>query len=190
MLQKSNQIILVGYALRVVMTSKFTRQGQGVVKCNLCEDAVSFFRRRCEINICDPCLPLHLRQKTRYGHDVVKYNSQKEDESYGNTSSASGDFLLCLRKEDQSKVVRYSSAGTMLQEIQFGSHCQPLYQVAWYIDENANEDIVVSDYKKNAVITVNGLGIFRYENSGKHRDFPVPYCFRSAVLFSFFRSSN
>ena len=80
--QKSNQIILVGYELHVVMTSKFTRQGQGVVKCDLCEEGVSFFRRRCEINICDPYLPLHLRQKTRYGHDEVNYNSKKEDESF------------------------------------------------------------------------------------------------------------
>nr|XP_022319978.1 uncharacterized protein LOC111122498 [Crassostrea virginica] len=89
------------------------------------------------------------------------------------TNSASDDLLLCLRKDDQSKVVRYSSTGTMLQEIQYGSRCQPLYQVAWYIDENVNEDIVVSDYKKNAVIAVNGLGIFRYQYSGKHRDFSV-----------------
>ncbi|XP_078327248.1 uncharacterized protein LOC111126984 [Crassostrea virginica] len=92
---------------------------------------------------------------------------------YGITSSASGDLLLCLRKDDQSKVVRYSSTGTILQEIQYGSNYQPLYQCAWYIDENVNEDIVVSDYKKNAVIAVNVLGIFRYQYSGKHRDFSV-----------------
>nr|XP_022327778.1 uncharacterized protein LOC111127066 [Crassostrea virginica] len=104
---------------------------------------------------------------------VVTMLTTGDCKPYGNPSSASGGFLLCLRKEDQSKVVRYSSAGTMLQEIQFGSHCQPLYQVAWYIDENSNEDIVVSDYKKNAAIAVNGLRIFRYEYSGKHRDFNV-----------------
>ena len=46
---------------------------------------------------------------------------------YGITGSASGGLLVCLRKDDQSKVVRYSSTGTVLQEIQYDSHCQPLY---------------------------------------------------------------
>ena len=43
---------------------------------------ISFSCQRCEINICDPCLPLHLRQETRYGHDVVNYNSKQENESF------------------------------------------------------------------------------------------------------------
>ena len=46
----------------------------------------------------------------------------------GITGSASGDLLVCLLKGDQSKVVRYSSTGTVLQEIQYDSQCQPLYQ--------------------------------------------------------------
>ena len=68
---------------------------------------------------------------------------------YGNTGSASGDFLVCLGKEDQSKVVRYSSTGTVLQEIQYDSQCQPLYQVAYFITENVNGDIIVTQSAKN-----------------------------------------
>ena len=37
---------------------------------------------------------------------------------YGFTRSGSDDLLVCLRTDDQSKVVRYSSTGTVLQEIQ------------------------------------------------------------------------
>ena len=81
---------------------------------------------------------------------------------YGITGSASGDLLVCLRKDDQSKVVRYSSTGTVLQEIQYDSQCQPLYQGVWYIAENINGDIVVTDFQKKQVIAVNRLGIFRY----------------------------
>ncbi|XP_052689816.1 uncharacterized protein LOC128167888 [Crassostrea angulata] len=94
-------------------------------------------------------------------------------EPYGVTSTASGDLLVCLRKDDQSKVVRYSGTGTVLQEIQYDSQCQPLYKNAVYISENVNGDIIVTDWKKNAVIAVDRLGIFRYSYSGQDSDFDV-----------------
>uniref|UniRef100_A0A8W8I1N9 B box-type domain-containing protein n=1 Tax=Magallana gigas TaxID=29159 RepID=A0A8W8I1N9_MAGGI len=84
---------------------------------------------------------------------------------YGVTSAASGDLLVCLRKDDQYKVVRYSSTGTVLQEIQYDSQCQPLYKKTNYIAENINGDIIVTDFKKKAVIAVDRLGIFRYSYS-------------------------
>nr|XP_022320311.1 uncharacterized protein LOC111122721 [Crassostrea virginica] len=92
---------------------------------------------------------------------------------YGITGSASGDLLVCLRKDGQSKVVRYISTGTVLQEIQYDSQCQPLYLGVWYIAENVNGDIVVTDfnYKKKHVIAVNRLGIFRYTYSEKESAF-------------------
>uniref|UniRef100_A0A8W8I213 B box-type domain-containing protein n=9 Tax=Magallana gigas TaxID=29159 RepID=A0A8W8I213_MAGGI len=97
---------------------------------------------------------------------VVTMFTTGDWEPYGVTSAASGDLLVCLRKDDQSKVVRYSSTGTVLQEIQYDSQCQPLYKWAYYIAENVNGDIIVTDWKKNAVIAVDRLGIFRYSYSG------------------------
>ncbi|XP_078327164.1 uncharacterized protein LOC144623058 [Crassostrea virginica] len=88
----------------------------------------------------------------------------------GITGSVSGDLLVCLVKDDQSKVVRYSSTGTVLQEIQYDSQCQPLYQQAWFIAENVNGDIIVTDFKKRIVIVVDRLGIFRYTYSGRNND--------------------
>uniref|UniRef100_K1P9H1 Tripartite motif-containing protein 45 n=1 Tax=Magallana gigas TaxID=29159 RepID=K1P9H1_MAGGI len=85
---------------------------------------------------------------------------------YGVTSAASGDLLVCLLKDDQNKVVRYSSTGTVLQEIQYDSQCQPLYKQTNYITENVNGDIIVTDWEKKAVIAVDRLGIFRYSYSG------------------------
>ncbi|XP_052699642.1 uncharacterized protein LOC128177118 [Crassostrea angulata] len=85
---------------------------------------------------------------------------------FGVTSAASGDLLVCLLKDDQNKVVRYSSTGTVLQEIQYDSQCLPLYKDATYVTENVNGDIIVTDFKKNAVIAVDRLGIFRYSYSG------------------------
>nr|XP_034325999.1 uncharacterized protein LOC117689318 isoform X2 [Crassostrea gigas] len=89
----------------------------------------------------------------------------------GVTSAASGDLLVCLRKDDQNKVVRYSSTGTVLQEIQYDSQCQPLYKKTNYIAENVNGDIIVTDWKLKAVIAVDRLGIFRYSYSGKDKNF-------------------
>nr|XP_034325615.1 uncharacterized protein LOC117689257 [Crassostrea gigas] len=85
---------------------------------------------------------------------------------YGVTIAASGDLLVCLRNDDQSKVVRYISTGTVLQEIQYDSQCQPLYKDATYITENVNGDIIVTDWEEEAVIAVDRLGIFRYSYSG------------------------
>nr|XP_034325699.1 uncharacterized protein LOC117689272 isoform X3 [Crassostrea gigas]XP_034325700.1 uncharacterized protein LOC117689272 isoform X3 [Crassostrea gigas] len=85
---------------------------------------------------------------------------------YGVTSAASGDLLVCLRKDDQSKVVRYSSTGTVLQEVQYDSQCQPLYKRVTYVTENVNGDIIVTDWEKKAVIAVDRLGLFRYSYSG------------------------
>ena len=104
---------------------------------------------------------------------VVTMFTTGDWEPYGVTSAASGDLLVCLRKDDQNKVVRYSSTGTVLQEIQYDSQCQPLYKSAYYITENVNGDIIVTDLKKNAVIAVNRLGIFRYSYSGQDSNFEV-----------------
>ena len=91
-------------------------------------------------------------------------------ETRGITGSASGDLLVCLLKDDQSKVVRYSSTGTVIQEIQYDSQCQPLYQWAFYIAENVNGDIIVTSFKKKKVIAVDRLGIFRYTYSEKKNE--------------------
>ncbi|XP_056015630.1 uncharacterized protein LOC125674334 [Ostrea edulis] len=92
---------------------------------------------------------------------------------YGITSTASDDLLVCLLKDDQSKVVRYSGTGTVLQEIQYDSQGQPLYRQPIYITENVNGDIIVTDWTKRAVTTVDRLGIFRFSYSGKDKPFFV-----------------
>nr|XP_034304614.1 uncharacterized protein LOC105321083 [Crassostrea gigas] len=90
---------------------------------------------------------------------------------YGITSTASGDLLVCLHKQNQHKVVRYSSTGTVLQEIQYDSHCQPLYAKPFHITENVNGDIIVSDLRKKLAIAVDRLGILRYSYAGRDCNF-------------------
>ncbi|XP_062580034.1 uncharacterized protein LOC134242042 [Saccostrea cucullata] len=87
---------------------------------------------------------------------------------HGITCTAARDFLVCLRTTDQteSKVVRYSSSGDVLQEIQYDSQYQPLFKDATYVVENGNGDICVADYDKKAVIVVDKFGIFRFSYTG------------------------
>ncbi|XP_056021507.1 uncharacterized protein LOC125651566 [Ostrea edulis] len=89
----------------------------------------------------------------------------------GITSTASDDLLVCLRKADQSKVMRYSITGTVLQEIQYDSQGHTLYGKINSITENINGDIIVTEWNKNAVIAVNRLGIFRFSYSGRDKLF-------------------
>ena len=62
------------------MASNLTTQGQEDVVCDLCQSPVSFFCRRCGVNLCDPCVLLHLRVKSKFGHDVVDYTSKDDDD--------------------------------------------------------------------------------------------------------------
>ncbi|XP_065941508.1 tripartite motif-containing protein 2-like [Magallana gigas] len=91
----------------------------------------------------------------------------KEWNPNGLTSTGSGDLLVCLERDSYSKVVRYSSTGTVLQSIQYDSYGERLYKSPKYIAENVNGDVIVTDWKKNAVIAVNRLGIYRYSFSWK-----------------------
>lgn len=92
-------------------------------------------------------------------------------EPRGITSTASGDFLVCIRHGNCSNVVRFSPNGSVLQKIQYDSQYQPLYEDATYITENVNGDIIVTDKKRKAVIAVDRLGIFQYIYSGKNQSF-------------------
>ncbi|XP_061179971.1 uncharacterized protein LOC133188519 [Saccostrea echinata] len=91
-----------------------------------------------------------------------------EWEPFGITCTAAGDFLVCLRSSDQtkSKVVRYTSSGDVLQEIQYDSLFQPLFGKTNYVVENGNGDICVADWDKKAVTVVDKFGIFRFSYTG------------------------
>lgn len=96
----------------------------------------------------------------------------------GITSTASDDLLVCLRKDNQSKVVRYNSSGAVLQEIQFYSRSQgqPLYKFALYVTENTNGDVIVSDFKAKAIIVVDRLGVYRFIYPERTNEITVGIC--------------
>ena len=63
------------------MVSEATVQGQEAVQSVLCQSTVSFFCRRCSVNLCDPCVPIHLRAQSENGHDIVDFASKDLDDS-------------------------------------------------------------------------------------------------------------
>ena len=101
--------------------------------------------------------------KKIFGDDtLVTIFTTGNSRPYGITLSATGDLLVCLRKDDQSKLVRYSSTGTVLQEIQYDSQGQPLFQWAFYISKNVKGDIIETDFLEKKVGPADRLGMFRY----------------------------
>ncbi|XP_061179554.1 uncharacterized protein LOC133188191 [Saccostrea echinata] len=86
----------------------------------------------------------------------------------GITCTAARDFLVCLLSTDktESKVVRYSCSGDVLQEIQYDSQYQPLFGKTNYVVENGNGDVCVADWDKKAVTVVDKFGIFRFSYTG------------------------
>ena len=54
------------------------------------EPQVSFFRRRCAVNLCDFCVPVHLHVKSKFGHDVLDF-ARKDIDDYNFCISHSAD---------------------------------------------------------------------------------------------------
>jgi hypothetical protein len=77
--------------------------------------------------------------------------------------TAAGDLLVTMYSNDhkQSKVVRYSGF-TETQTIRYDDQGRPLYSGAWYISENRNQDVCVSDGESVVVVTASGKLRFRY----------------------------
>ncbi|XP_065938397.1 E3 ubiquitin-protein ligase TRIM71-like isoform X2 [Magallana gigas] len=84
------------------------------------------------------------------------------------SSHINGDILVGMGKDRKpSKVTRYNKTGTEIQNIQRDKKRQRLYSLPYYITENINGDVCVSDYSKHAVVVVDKSGHHRFSYTGQ-----------------------
>lgn len=80
------------------------------------------------------------------------------------SSRMNGDILI----GDINIVTRYNILGTKLNEIFLNDEGQPLYVETIFITENTNEDIIVSDNGKKAIVATDKTGRHIFNYKGHH----------------------
>ena len=82
-------------------------------------------------------------------------------------SPSTGDLLVGMYNDDTDtgKVTRYNQSGQLTQTIQNNNTGQGLYTLPYYITENNNGDVVVSDWLCAVVVTERG-GRYRFSYTG------------------------
>nr|XP_022288143.1 uncharacterized protein LOC111100487 [Crassostrea virginica]XP_022288144.1 uncharacterized protein LOC111100487 [Crassostrea virginica] len=84
-------------------------------------------------------------------------------------SPSSGDLLVGMyrRDTDTGKVMRYDNTGKYKQTIPHDDNTpHTLYKEPFYITENNNGDVLVSDPSRYAVVVTSGEGVHRFSYTG------------------------
>ncbi|XP_078311564.1 uncharacterized protein LOC111107933 [Crassostrea virginica] len=83
-------------------------------------------------------------------------------------SPSSGDLLVGMRRDTYTgKVMRYDNTGKHKQTIPHDDNTpHTLYRLPWFITENNNGDVLVSDGRRPAVVVTSGEGVHRFSYTG------------------------
>ncbi|XP_022312681.1 uncharacterized protein LOC111117748 isoform X2 [Crassostrea virginica] len=88
-------------------------------------------------------------------------------------SPSSGDLLVGMYRRDTDtdtdtgKVMRYDNTGKRKQTIPYNDNTpHDLYEEPWFITENNNGDVLVSDWGRDAVVVTSGEGVHRFSYTG------------------------
>nr|XP_022288007.1 uncharacterized protein LOC111100420 [Crassostrea virginica] len=88
-------------------------------------------------------------------------------------ATSSGDLLVGMYREDTDsrtntgKVMRYDNTGEYKQTIPHNDNTpHTLYEWPWFITENNNGDVLVSDWDRRAVVVTSVEGVHRFSYTG------------------------
>ncbi|XP_078321502.1 uncharacterized protein LOC111117751 [Crassostrea virginica] len=88
-------------------------------------------------------------------------------------SASSWDLLVGMHRDDTDtdtytgKVMRYDNTGKRKQTIPHDDNTpHDLYKWPWFITENNNGDVLVSDFLRHAVVVTSGEGVHRFSYTG------------------------
>nr|XP_022288247.1 uncharacterized protein LOC111100549 isoform X1 [Crassostrea virginica] len=85
-------------------------------------------------------------------------------------SPSSGDLLVGMCNDKYpftGKVMRYDNTGKYKQTIPHDDNTpHTLYRIPYYITENNNGDVLVSDHYRGAVVVTSGEGVHRFSYTG------------------------
>nr|XP_022294178.1 uncharacterized protein LOC111104488 [Crassostrea virginica]XP_022294179.1 uncharacterized protein LOC111104488 [Crassostrea virginica]XP_022294180.1 uncharacterized protein LOC111104488 [Crassostrea virginica]XP_022294181.1 uncharacterized protein LOC111104488 [Crassostrea virginica] len=117
---------------------------------------------------------------------LIKYTDKTWGPRCVYCSSPSGDLLVGMYRYDEDtdtdtgKVMRYDNTGKHKQTISHNDNTShDMYEDPWFITENNNGDVVVSDFFRAVVVTsVEGVHRFSYTGppSGSELFFPWGIC--------------
>ncbi|XP_061185529.1 uncharacterized protein LOC133193584 [Saccostrea echinata] len=84
------------------------------------------------------------------------------------SSSATGDLLVGMRHtySKTGKVNRYNNIGQHIQTIEHKNTGEELYRLPIYLTENRNGDVIVSDWKLEALVVTERGGRYRFSYTG------------------------
>ncbi|XP_056003831.1 uncharacterized protein LOC125662105 [Ostrea edulis] len=81
-------------------------------------------------------------------------------------SPSTGDLMVGMCNYDTGKVTRYNSSGQHILTIQHDNKRHTMYSAPFYITENTNGDIIVSDWRRGAVVVTERGGRHRFSYTG------------------------
>nr|XP_022312642.1 uncharacterized protein LOC111117739 [Crassostrea virginica]XP_022312643.1 uncharacterized protein LOC111117739 [Crassostrea virginica]XP_022312644.1 uncharacterized protein LOC111117739 [Crassostrea virginica]XP_022312645.1 uncharacterized protein LOC111117739 [Crassostrea virginica]XP_022312646.1 uncharacterized protein LOC111117739 [Crassostrea virginica]XP_022312647.1 uncharacterized protein LOC111117739 [Crassostrea virginica]XP_022312648.1 uncharacterized protein LOC111117739 [Crasso len=101
---------------------------------------------------------------------LIKHTDKTWEPECVYCSPSSGDLLVGMFREDTDthtgKVMRYDKTGKRKQTIPHDDNTpHTLYELPWFITENNNGDVVVSDLFR-AVVVTSGEGVHRFSYTG------------------------
>ena len=99
-------------------------------------------------------------------HPVLKVTNSWEPISVHFSTLTNTLLIGMIIPLKKARVVRQSGSGQEEGDLEDVSDAHELYEAPAYITENKNGDVIVSDYKKKAVIVVNSLGCHRFSYRG------------------------